>query len=543
METEFSKETEHAEAASPPAAPRRALLPPSEQSKEGRHIAGMNMFLETIAREKDLPIEQVRDIFGDAHAQSAKRGGDDVRDAEFRARVDAEDEKIYVYRRWRALADDELMENPQAEMMLESAREIHPDANPGDMVEQAFPCDRLEKRACIHSAKQNFNHRLRDADRRRLLDELLAREERLVGGQVMRVLRETGDVVVEVMRLECRLPKHQMIPRETLKSGDRVQAYIKEVNPEAAGQPVILSRTHPEFLKLLFHRVVPEIEKGILEIINAVRDPGNRAKISVRTNDSRVDPVGTCVGIRGSRVQAVTNELHGERIDIIPWDDDPANFVLRALSPAEITRIAVDSAKKSMDVLVDPDRMAQAIGKSGVNVRLASDLSGWRLNLRTVEDYEAEEQEKMRVKSAALAETLNLEEDAARILLEDGFETLEHVAFAEEDELLEVSGFQPDQVRELQIRARAQVEKDEAALAEKMAKQEDALTEFAAGDEEFLQALAKHDILTLSDFADLATDEFLEIYETEAADAEERIRRAREAAGYFDEDGEDAKPA
>ena len=520
------------------AAPSRFLLAEGEQNKNGRHIEGLNMYLESIAREKDLPVEQVRDIFAESHAQSAKRGGDDVRDGDFRASIDVGTESIYVYRGWRVLADDELMENPQGEIMLDSAREINPDANPGDIVAKSFDGALLEKRACVSSAKQHFNQRLREADRNRLLDELLARDERLVGGQVLRVLRETGDLVVEVMRLECRLPKSQMIPRETLKSGDRVQAVIKEVNPDAAGQPVILSRTSPDFLKLLFQRVVPEIEKGILEIINAVRDPGNRAKISVRTNDSRVDPVGTCVGIRGSRVQAVTNELNGERIDIIPWDDDPANFVLRALSPAEITRIAVDSAKKSMDVLVDPERMAQAIGKSGVNVRLASDLSGWRLNLRTVEDYEAEEQEKMRVKSAALAQTLNLEEDAARILLEDGFETLEHVAFAEEDELLEVSGFQLDQVRELQLRARAQVEKEEAALAEKRGGQESALVEFAAGDEEFLQALARRDIFTLEDFAELETDEFLEFYEIESSDAEERIMQARRAAGYFDDDDE-----
>lgn len=502
----------------------------------------LDLYLQSIAREKDLPFAQVRDIFAESLAQSAKRGGNDVRDGEFRVSIDG-DGVISAFRRWRVLAEDELMENPQGEIMLESAREINPDANPGDFVEKPFDSALLEIRSCVHSAKQHFNQRLREADRKRLLDELLAREERLVGGQVLRVLRETGDVIVEVMRLECRLPKSQMIPRETLKGGDRVQALIKEVNPDAAGQPVILSRTHPDFLKLLFQRVVPEIEKGILEIINAVRDPGNRAKISVRTNDSRVDPVGTCVGIRGSRVQTVTNELNGERIDIIPWDEDPANFVLRALAPAEITRIAVDSAKKSMDVLVDPERMAQAIGKSGVNVRLASDLSGWRLNLRTVEDYEAEEQEKMRVKSAALAQALNLEEDAARILLEDGFETLEHVAFAEEEELLEVSGFQPDQVRELQIRAREQVEKEEAVLAGKRNRQETALVEFAGGDEEFLQALARHDIYTLTDFADLATDEFLEMYEMEASDAEDRITRAREAAGYFDDDEETGETA
>ena len=501
------------------------------------------MYIESIAREKELPKDQVRRLFADALAQSAKRSAPNMRDADFRVTIE-EGGVIHAYRRWRVLDDEELMENPQGEIMLESAREINPEVNPGEIVEQPFTCEFLDIRSCVHSAKQHFTLRLREADRRRLLAELLSRDEKLVSGQVQRVMRDTGDLIVEVMHLECRLPKHQMIPRENLKPGDRVQAFILEVNPETAGQPVILSRSSPEFLKMLFQRVVPEIEKGILEIINAVRDPGNRAKISVRTNDPRVDPVGTCVGIRGSRVQAVTNELNGERIDIIPWDDDPAQFVLRALAPAEITRISVDAAKQAMDVLVDPERMAQAIGKSGVNVRLASELCGWKLNLRTVDDYETEEQEKMREKSETLARTLSLEEDAARILLEEGFETLEHVAFAEEEELLEVSGFQPDAVRELQIRAREQVEKEEAALAEKVSQQEPALSEFAEGNEGFLQALAKNDIFTLEDFAYLAPDEFLEFYgEMEEQQVADMIMRARVATGIIDsqEDGEEAK--
>ena len=539
MNLQHQKESETMDEVKAPGAVH--VIAAEDPAKHGRKIEGLDMYLASIAREKDLPAEQVRDIFAEAHAQSAKRGGNEVRDGEFRANID--NEIIYVYRRWRVLADDEIMENRQSEMMLDSAREYVPAINPGDMLDIPFPSEQMEKRSCVHSAKQNFNHRLRDADRRRLLDEILARNENLVSGQVQRILRETGDAIVEVMRLECRLPKDQMLPRETLKSGDRVQAIIKEVNYETSGQRVILSRTSPEFLRLLFQRVVPEIEKGILEILKVVRYPGNRAKISVRTNDPRVDPVGTCVGIRGSRVQAVTNELNGERIDIIPWDDDPANFVLRAMAPAEITRIALDFSQKSMDVLVAQDRMAQAIGKSGVNVRLASELSGWRLNLRVVEDYEAEEQEKIRAKSRILAQALNLDEDAARIILEEGFETLEHVAFAEEEELLEISGFQPDQVRELQSRARAQVEKEEALLVEKRKKQESQLEAFTKNDEEFLLSLARHDIFTLTDLADLATDELLEMREMEVSEAENCITRARIAAGYIDDtaNGENAE--
>ncbi|MGI9306400.1 MAG: transcription termination factor NusA [Gammaproteobacteria bacterium] len=528
----------------------------AHKEKEEFDPGGLLMLLESIAREKDMPAQQVRDIFAESLAQSAKRSADDARDGEFRAEINDAGE-IVLFRRWRVLADDELMENRHGEIMLESAQEMNKTAQPGDIIEKcvakmkkpvkekAGKPGKVEKnmldiRSCVHSAKQHFAQLLREADRQRLLDELLARNEELVNGQVLRVLRDTGDAIVEVLRLECRLPKSQMIPREAIKSGDRLQALIKEVNSDSPGQAVLLTRTSPEFLKLLFKRVVPEIEKGILEIINAVRDPGNRAKISVRSNDARVDPVGTCVGIRGSRVQAVTNELNGERIDIIPWDDDPANLVLRALAPAEINRIEVDNAKHSMDVLVAPDRMAQAIGKNGVNVRLASDLSGWRLNLHTIPEYEAEEQEKMREKSAALAQALSLEEDAARILLEEGFETMEHVAFAEESELLEVSGLPPEAVRELQIRAREQVEKEESELAQKMERQEPELAELIA-DGELMQALAKNDIFSLSDFAGLAADEFLDIADINEERAGELIMRAREVVyGFGDADEETA---
>ena len=498
------------------------------------------MYIQSISREKDLPFDQVLDIFAESLAQSARRSGNEVRDGEFRVNIDPDSGVIKTFRRWRVLAEDELMENAQAELMLESAQEIAADSKPGDFVEKPFDSKLLEIRSCVHSAKQHLNLRLRDADRKRLLDEILARDETLVGGQVLRVLRDTGDAIVEVMRLECRLPKSQMIPREAIKTGDRLQALIKEVNMEAPGQAVVLTRTSPEFLKLLFKRVVPEIEKGILEIINAVRDPGNRAKITVRSHDARVDPVGTCVGIRGSRVQTVTNELNGERVDIIPWEDDPAKMVLRALAPAEVSRIEVDNVRQSMDVLVAPDRMAQAIGKNGVNIRLASDLTGWKLNLHSIAEYEAEEQEKMRQKSAVLAQALNLEEDAARILQEEGFDSLEHVAFAEEAELIEVSGLQPEAVRELQIRARARVEKEEEEMMQKMERMEPALTEFIP-ENELLQALAKNDILTLADFADLAADELLEIYAAIGEeDAGGRIMRAREIAFGIGEDEEES---
>ena len=488
------------------------------------------MYIQSISREKDLPFDQVLDIFADSLAQSAKRSSGDFREGDFRVSIDSETGNILAYRQWRVLDEEELMENPQNEIMLESAQQINPEAAVGDIVEKPFDIAYLEARQCVYSTKQNFNIRLRDADRKRLLDELLAHSEKLVSGQVLRVLRDTGDLIVEVMRLECRLPKNEIIPREILKIGDRIQAVIKEVNAEGPGQAVILSRARPEFLMLLFRRNVPEIEKGVLEIIKAVRDPGNRAKISVRTNDPRVDPVGTCVGIRGSRVQMVTNELNGERIDIIPWNEDPVDFVLEALKPAEIGRIIMDTNEQVMEVLVDPTKMAQAIGKNGINVRLASELTGWNLNLRTTEEYESHEQQRVKEQSEVLAQALNLDEEASRILFEEGFISLEHVAFAEEQELLEVPGFEIDAVRELQTRARECVDKAENELNEKMQKQESALIESIENNEEIQRALAQHDILTLSDFADLSKGELLEIIGMDEEDASRYIMQARKIA-------------
>ena len=504
--------------------------------------ADLLMYIQSISREKDLPFQRVLEIFADSLAQSLQKHNHNWHDATFRVHIDGDNGAVSAFRQWRVLADDELMENPQSELMLGSAEKIKPNAAAGEWVEESIDLAVFDNRPCMQSAKQNFNMQMRDAERQRLLDELLARNEELVSGQVTRVMRDTGDAIVEVLRLECRLPKNQMIPRETLKSGDRVQAFIKEVNRDAAGQPIILTRISPRFITLLFQRVVPEIEKGILEIINAVRDPGNRAKIAVRSHDPRVDPAGTCIGIRGSRVQSVTNELGGERIDIIQWHSDEAKFVLEALKPAEVTKISLNREQGSMDVLVDPEKLAQAIGKNGVNVRLASDLTGWRLNLKTMEEYEAAQEEKMATNSAKLAAELNLDEDAARILLEEGFESMEHVAFSEEADLLEIPGFEIETVREIQSRARQQVEKEEADLQQKLEQQEEALHTLLSGvddlaeEQELLRALAKNDVFTVQDLADLAGDELLEFYSMPLETANVCIMRAREQVYDFGDD-------
>lgn len=508
-------------------------------------LAGSELltYIQSIAREKDIPFPTVLAIFGNALAQSLRRSGDELRDAEFRVDIDAKSGDIAARRVWRILGEDELMENPEAEIMLESALERDPAAKPGGEVAEVVVNPEFSLRAGVMLAKQELGSRLREEERRRLLRELLDRKEDLVSGQVMRILRNTGDAIVEVMRVECRLAKRDMIPYESIKPGDRIQALIKnmdalhfdeeEERAEVDGRvrhPVLLTRTSPLFLIRLFQRVVPEIEKGILEIVNAVRSPGNRAKIAVRSHDARVDPVGTCVGIRGSRVQAVTNELNGERIDIIPWDEDDGKYVLNALSPAEVSKVHIDRDRHTMEILVEPDLLAQAIGKNGVNARLAAGLTQWRLNLSAPEEYQAAQEQELAEKSEALAKTLDLDVDVARILCEEGFETLSHVAYAPATDLLEINGFTADMVEEMQSRAREVADREEQALTDKVQTMEESLVAMFGdyGDDERLRKLAAADVLNLNDLADLSVDELLDITDMPDDMAAERIMKARE---------------
>lgn len=509
-------------------------------------LAGSELltYIQSIAREKDIPFPTVLAIFGNALAQSLRRSGDKLRDAEFRVDIDAKSGDITARRVWRILAEDELMENPDAEIMLESAVERDTQAQPGGEVSEVVDNPEFSMRAGVMLAKQALSTRLREEERRRLLRELLDRKEDLVSGQVMRILRNTGDAIVEVMRVECRLAKRDMIPYESIKPGDRIQSLIKNMDALHFDQeeeraedgrlrhPVLLTRTSPLFLIRLFQRVVPEIEKGILEIVNAVRSPGNRAKIAVRSHDARVDPVGTCVGIRGSRVQAVTNELNGERIDIIPWDEDDGRYVLNALAPAEVSKVHIDRDRHTMEILVEPDLLAQAIGKNGVNARLAAGLTQWRLNLSAPEEYQAAQEQELTEKSEALAKTLDLDVDVARILCDEGFETLSHVAYAPATDLLEINGFTADMVEEMQNRAREVADREEQALTDKVGTMEESLVAMFGdyGDDERLRKLAAADVLKMNDLADLSVDELLDITDMPDDLAAERIMKAREMA-------------
>ena len=483
---------------------------------KGRDILN---FALALAREKKIESHSILEIVAEALGISLRKSAPEFRDADFRVEIDADSGDLRAFRRWRVLEEEELMTNPEAEVMMETAHKMReeqglpPEIEPGEFVEESLPDPDFSKRAAVQSAKQNLNQRLREAERKMLESELLSRGEEVLSGNVQRVDRASGDAVVDVARVECLLAKEDMLPREMLKIGDRVQALIKKINTEGRWPHIRLTRKHPRFLAELFRRVVPEIEKGVLEIVHTVRDPGNRAKIAVKSNDPRVDPVGTCVGIRGSRVQVVTTELNGERIDIIPWDDDEVQFVIRALSPAQIAEIRVDEDQHAMDILVEKDNLAQAIGRGGVNVRLAADLTGWRLNLVSPEDYEEQQQQALEVKSGLFVERLDVDANVARTLFEEGFETMEQIAFVSRDEMLAIEGLTEEVVDELQRRARKWLEKEEEALRQKMLAADPGLIELEGVNDDILRALVKGGISTRDDLADLAIDELLEAAE------------------------------
>jgi len=368
--------------------------------------------------------------------------------------------------------------------------------------------------------------RIRDAEREQLLQDFLAREEKLVSGTIKRM--ERGDAIIEIGRLEARIPRDQIISKENLRVGDRTRAYLSRIDRAARGPQLILSRIAPEFIIELFRLEVPEIEEGLLEIKSAARDPGVRAKIAVFTNDRRIDPIGTCVGMRGSRVQAVTQELAGERVDIVLWSADPAQFVIGALAPAEVSSILVDEDRHAMDVVVDEENLAVAIGRNGQNVRLASELTGWTINLMTEQDAQKKNDEESAALRALFTEKLDVDEDVANILIQEGFSTLEEVAYVPIQEMMEIEGFDESTVNELRSRAR------DALLVQAIASEEQAenaapdLRSLEGMDSELAAKLAQAGIKTRDDLGDLAVDDLLEITGIDTERAKALIMKARE---------------
>ncbi|MGZ8154900.1 MAG: transcription termination factor NusA, partial [Burkholderiales bacterium] len=353
----------------------------------------------------------------------------------------------------------------------------------------------------------------------------LSRKESLVTGVIKRM--ERGNALIESGRLEAMLPRDQMVPKDNLRIGDRVRAYIWKIDRAARGPQLILSHTAPEFLVKLFELEVPELEDGLLEIKAAARDRGSRAKIAVQSIDARLDPFGTCVGMRGSRVQAVTSELAGERVDIVLWNPDPAQFVINALAPAEVSRITVDEEKHSMDIVVEEENLAQAIGRSGQNVRLASELTGWELNIMTLEESEKKtEEESSRVKSVFM-EKLDVDEEVADILVREGFSTLEEVAYVPLTEMLEIESFDEATVNELRSRARNALLTQAIASEEKVEHDIEDLLKVEGMDNDTARLLASKGVSTQEELADFATDDLVEATGLDEERAKSLIMAAR----------------
>jgi N utilization substance protein A len=375
------------------------------------------------------------------------------------------------------------------------------------------------------TAKQVILQKIRDAEREQILNDFLARKESLVTGVIKRM--ERGNALIESGRLESVLPRDQMIPKENLRVGDRVRALIWKIDRQARGPQLILSRTQPEFIVKLFELEVPELEDGLLEIKAAARDPGSRAKIAVHSKDARIDPIGTCVGMRGSRVQAVTSELAGERVDIVLWNPDPAQFVINALAPAEVSRITVDEEKHSMDIVVEEENLAQAIGRNGQNVRLAAELTGWELNIMTLEESEKKtEEETSRIRQVFM-DKLDVDEEVADILVQEGFSTLEEVAYVPLNEMLEIESFDEATVNELRSRARNALLTQAIASEEKVEHDIEDLMKVEGMDNDTARLLASKGVGTQEDLADYATDDLVELTGLDAERAKALIMSAR----------------
>ncbi|MDO5686622.1 MAG: transcription termination factor NusA [Neisseria sp.] len=491
------------------------------------------LLAEALAGEKNVSEEVVFSALEFALAGAVKKQpGHEHMDV--RVAINRDSGDYEAFRRWKIVEDEEYTYPDVEKTVEEMDEDYHLTMAAGEYYEE--PIEAVEfGRIGAQTAKQVILQRIRDAEREQVLEDFLQRQESLVTGTVKRV--EKHGVIVEIGRLDALLPRDQLIARENLRSGDRVRAYLLRVDRHGNRPTVILSRTAKEFLLKLFEMEVPEIEDGLLEIKEVARDPGLRAKIAVKSGDPRIDPQGTCIGVRGSRVNAVTEELAGERIDVVLWSPETAQFVINALSPAEVTRILIDEDNHSVDVVVEEDQLALAIGRGGQNVRLAAELTGWNLNIMTL----AEADERHNAEDNALrnmfAGSLNIDEEVADILVQEGFVSLEEVAYVPLAEMLEIEGFDEELVNALRERAREAMLTQSAADEEKINNADEDLKNIAGVDRQMLLDLLEADIATRDDLAELSVDELVEITGVDNETAKQVIMSAREH-WFTDEEGD-----
>ena len=490
------------------------------------------LVVDAVSNEKGVSKDVIFGALEAALASAARKLSEEARDV--RVAIDRDTGEYETFRRWEVIDDDAEMEFEDAQYFLQDALKIDPDIEVGGFIEE--PMENAEfGRIAAQTAKQVIVQRVREAERAQVVEEYQERAGELINGIVKRV--ERGNVYLDLGgNAEAFVAQRHMVPGESVRPGDRLRAYLYEVKSEPRGPQLFASRTIVEFLVALFELEVPEIGQGLLSIMGGARDPGRRAKIAVRSNDKRTDPIGACVGMRGSRVQAVSNELAGERIDIILWDDNPAQFVINAMAPAEVASIVVDEENRSMDIAVEEAGLSQAIGRGGQNVRLASELSGWELNVLTIEQAEQKSEEESRSILERFMEKLDVGEDVASILVHEGFSNIEEVAYVPESELLDVEEFDEEIVTEIRRRAR------DALLTQLIAKEE--VLDENAPEEDLLQLegmterlafrLAENGVRSQEDLAELSTDELIEIDEMTDEAAAALIMAAR--APWFAEE-------
>ena len=488
------------------------------------------LLAEALASEKNVDTEVVFSALEFALASAAKKKTE-RENMDVRVSIDRHTGNYSSFRRWLIVADEDYT-YPDIQKTIEEIQEEIPGTTiqVGEYYEE--PIENVEfGRIGAQTAKQVILQRIRDAEREQILTEFLQRKDNLVLGTIKRV--ERHGAIVEVGRLEALLPRDQMIPRENFRNGDRVRALFLRVDQIGNRSQVVLTRISREFLLKLFELEVPEIEDGLLEIKEVSRDPGLRAKIAVKSNDTRIDPQGTCIGVRGSRVNAVTEELAGERIDVVLWSPETAQFVINALSPAEVTRILIDEDHHSVDVIVAEDQLALAIGRGGQNVRLAAELTGWQLNIMTVEEAQEQHEAEDKALRELFINNLSVDEAVAEVLVQEGFTSLEEVAYVPVQEMLEIEGFDENTVNELRNRARDAILTLAIASEEQLEHMDEDLKNLDGVDQEMLHDLANEGIKTRDDLAELSVDELIEITGIDEETAKKVVMAAR--AHWFNE--------
>lgn len=484
------------------------------------------LVVDSVSNEKDIEKEVIfKAIERALEAVTARRFGEEV---DIRVTIDRKTGDYETFRRWTVIDDsEEEIEFPGKVMLLSQAHAVDSELEVGDVIEESIESEKFG-RIAAQQAKQVIMREIRRAER----DEIHKRYAEQIGSLLMGIVKKVSrDSIILDMGggVEAIIHKEEMLPREAVRIGDRLRGVLYEVSEESKGPMLLMSRTRPQMLAELFKIEVPEIGEEVIELKAVARDPGSRSKIAVKTNDGRIDPIGACVGIRGTRVQTVSNELGGERIDVVLWDDDPAQLVVNAMAPAEIASIVVDEEKKSMDIAVREDQLAQAIGRNGQNVRLASELSGWKLNIITVAQAEEKSKVEAETLTTIFTDNLDVDEDLANILVQEGFRTLEDIAYAPETDLLAIEGFDREIAEALRNRARdvlleqALTSKDKIGAVEPAAD----LLELEGMSRHLAYVLASHGIVTREDLAELAVDELSDIEDLSEEQAAALIMTAR----------------